>query len=410
MLPYGQNGERGEMHRLVAEINSDSIVSLARELIALPTPVTSTGEGHEMEAANALARRLRSSCFKVMLQDVMENRPNLIATLKGKGGGQTLMLNGHLDTVEAENMVVPPFEGKVDGEKLVGRGAVDMKGALAAFVVAGEAIQRLGVELKGDLIISGCVDEEGKGAGGQAMAKSLEGVDGAIVGEATGMKIGVAHKGLTFITLHTYGRATHGSTPHLGVNAITGMVKVLNAIDSELPRRLEAKRHKALGAPTYNVGVIRGGYRPNVVPDRCEIEVDRRMVPGETVESVLAEMESVLDVARSEDASLKVDAQALDWAKAVPMEISRDEKIVQSIVKCLQASGRQAEVSTVPYWTDASSFVNLAGIPTVVFGPGDIGQAHSATESIDVEELVEYSKLIASVALDFCNSDPGKTE
>ena len=397
------------MHRLLDEINADAIVSLAKELIAIPTPVTSTGEGQEIEVANALARRLRSSGFNVELQEVMENRPNLIATLKGKGGGRSLMLNGHLDTVEAENMVVPPFEGKVDGGKLLGRGAVDMKGALAAFVVAGEAIERLGVELKGDLIISGCVDEEGKGVGGQVMAKSLQGVDGAIVGEATGMKIGVAHKGLTFITLHTYGKATHGSTPHLGVNAITGMVRVLNTIDSELPRRLEAKRHKALGPPTYNVGVIRGGYRPNVVPDRCEIEVDRRMVPGETVESVLGEMESILDVARSGDVSLKVDAQALDWAKAVPMEISGDEQIVRSIVKCLQASGRQAEVSTVPYWTDASSFVNLAGIPTVVFGPGDISQAHSATESIDVEELLAYSKLIASVALDFCNGDTEKT-
>jgi len=397
------------VHRLLDEINADAIVSLAKELIAIPTPVTSTGEGQEIEVANALARRLRSSGFNVELQEVMENRPNLIATLKGKGGGRSLMLNGHLDTVEAENMVVPPFEGKVDGGKLLGRGAVDMKGALAAFVVAGEAIERLGVELKGDLIISGCVDEEGKGVGGQVMAKSLQGVDGAIVGEATGMKIGVAHKGLTFITLHTYGKATHGSTPHLGVNAITGMVRVLNTIDSELPRRLEAKRHKALGPPTYNVGVIRGGYRPNVVPDRCEIEVDRRMVPGETVESVLGEMESILDVARSGDVSLKVDAQALDWAKAVPMEISGDEQIVRSIVKCLQASGRQAEVSTVPYWTDASSFVNLAGIPTVVFGPGDISQAHSATESIDVEELLAYSKLIASVALDFCNGDTEKT-
>jgi acetylornithine deacetylase/succinyl-diaminopimelate desuccinylase len=397
------------VHRILDEINADAIVSLAKELIAIPTPVTSTGEGQEIEAANALARRLQSSGFNVELQEVMENRPNLIATLKGKGGGRSLMLNGHLDTVEAENMVVPPFEGKVDGGKLLGRGAVDMKGALAAFVVAGEAIERLGVELKGDLTISGCVDEEGKGIGGQAMAKSLQGVDAAIVGEATGMKIGVAHKGLTFITLHTYGKATHGSTPHLGVNAITGMVKVLNTIDSELPRRLEAKRHKALGPPTYNVGVIRGGYRPNVVPDRCEIEVDRRMVPGETVESVLGEMESILDVARSGDVSLKVDAQALDWAKAVPMEISGDEQIVRSIVKCLQASGRQAEVSTVPYWTDASSFVNLAGIPTVVFGPGDISQAHSSTESIDIEELLAYSKLIASVALDFCNSDTEKT-
>jgi succinyl-diaminopimelate desuccinylase len=397
------------VHRLLDEINTDAIVSLAKELIAIPTPVTSTGEGQEIEVANALARRLRSSGFNVELQEVMENRPNLIATLKGKGGGRSLMLNGHLDTVEAENMVVPPFEGRVDGGKLLGRGAVDMKGALAAFVVAGEAIERLGVELKGDLIISGCVDEEGKGVGGQVMAKSLQGVDGAIVGEATGMKIGIAHKGLTFITLHTYGKATHGSTPHLGVNAITGMVRVLNTIDSELPRRLEAKRHKALGPPTYNVGVIRGGYRPNVVPDRCEIEIDRRMVPGETVESVLGEMESILDVARSRDASLKVDAQALDWAKAVPMEISGDEQIVQSIVKCLQASGRQAEVSTVPYWTDASSFVNLAEIPTVVFGPGDISQAHSATESIDIEELLAYSKLIVSVALDFCNGDTEKT-
>lgn len=391
--------------RLLDGICRDALISLTRDLIRIPSAVKGIDEGSEQEIANFIARRLEGSGFEIRLQEPREGRPNVIGTLRGSGGGYNLMLNGHLDTVETSGMTIDPLAGKVMDGKLYGRGAVDMKGALAALILVGETVKRLGVELKGDLIISGCMDEEGRAVGSQAMARTLSGIDAAIVGEATGMKIGIAHKGLTFITLRTYGKATHGSSPQLGVNAIMAMNKVLTALDKELSKWFEEKRHPTLGTPTYNVGLIHGGYRANVVPDRCEVEIDRRMVPGETVESVLGEIEAVLGILRSEDRTLKVEASALDWIKALPMEVSKDEYVVQSISKSLKTMGRKPEITTLPYWTDASSFVNLAHIPTVVFGPGDVRQAHSADEYIDVQELLTYAKTIALTALDFCNRE-----
>jgi len=389
--------------KLLDGISRDALVSLAQALIRIPSAVKGIDEGNELEVANFIAERLERIGFEVELQEPREGRPNVIGTLRGSGGGYNLMLNGHLDTVETSGMTIDPLAGKVMDGKLYGRGAVDMKGSLAAFIHVAETMKKAGVELKGDLTLSGCMDEEGRAVGSQTMAKSLIEIDAAIVGEATGMKIGIGHKGLTFITLRTYGKATHGSSPQHGINAIMEMNKVLTALDNELPKRFERKHHPTLGSPTYNVGLIHGGYSANVVPDRCEVEIDRRMVPGETIQSVLGEIETILDKLRQEDPNLKAEAKALDWVKALPMEISKDEYIVQSISKSLRALGREPEITTLPYWTDASSFVNLAHIPTVVFGPGDVRQAHSADEYVDIQELLTYAKTIALTILDLCN-------
>jgi len=391
-------------HQLLDGIRKDDFVSLARDLIRIPSAVKGIDEGDEREIANFIAKRLEDSGFVVRLQEAKTGRPNVIGTLRGSGGEYNLMLNGHLDTVETTGMTIDPFAGKVEEGKLYGRGAVDMKSALAALIYVGETVNRLGMELRGGLTISGCADEEGRAIGSRAMAQSLTGIDAAIVGEPTGMKIGIAHKGLTFITMRTYGKATHGSAPQLGVNAIMAMNKVLTALDAELPQLSGRKCHPALGSPTHNVGVIRGGYRANVVPDFCEVEIDRRMVPGETVQSVLGEINVILERLRREDPSLRVEASAVDWVKALPMDISKDEPIVQSVSRSHRAvTGKESELSTLPYWTDASSFVNLGHIPTVVYGPGDISQAHSAAEHIDINELLTYARTIALTVLDYCN-------
>lgn len=389
--------------RLLDGLRRDALVSLTQDLIRIPSAVKGIDEGDELEIANFVARRLENSGFEVKLQEPRQGRPNVIGMLKGSGGGYNLMLNGHLDTVETTGMTVDALSGRIEEGKIYGRGSVDMKGALAAFLLIGENVKRLGLELKGNLIISGCMDEEGRAIGSQFMAKSLIGIDSAIVGEATGMKIGVAHKGLTFITLRTYGKATHGSSPQHGINAIMAMSRVLNALDMELPTTFDKKSNAVLGSPNYNVGLIRGGYRANVVPDLCEAEIDRRMIPGETIQSVLEEIEDILDKLRVKDPSLKVEADALDWVKAFPMNVSKDEPIVQSISKSLKTIGMKPEITKLSYWTDASSFVNLANIPTVVFGPGDIRQAHSATEHIEVDELLTYARTMALTVHDYCN-------
>ena len=198
------------------EINEKKLIQLIKDLIRIPSFVKGIDYGCEKDIAEFLAKRLKEAGFKVFLQEVMKDRPNVIGILQGKGNGYSLMLNGHLDTVEVNKMKINPFSGEVKNGRIYGRGAADMKGALAAMIIASEAIKELNFELKGDLIISGCVDEEGKGIGGKYLAESGLKADMAIVGEPTGLKLGIAHKGLTFIDIIAKGKAIHGSCPKLG--------------------------------------------------------------------------------------------------------------------------------------------------------------------------------------------------
>ncbi len=384
-------------------INERELVSLTQSLVRIPSMIRGVDSGDESKIAEFIASRLEKSGFSVKLQEAKAGRPNVIATLKGEGDGYNLMLNGHLDTVEATGMTIDPFAAKVKDRCLYGRGAADMKAALAAFIHVAEIIKQTGVKLRGNLIVSGCADEEGMAKGGEVMAKSGLDAHLAVVGEPTGMRVCIGHKGLAFIMLKTFGKATHGSAPELGVNAILAMNRLLTALSSELPRRFKQQCHPLLGSPTFNVGMIRGGYRANVVPDFCEVEIDRRLIPGETTQTALQEIRAVIEKVRRQDSTLRVEVSALEWVKAMPMEIPRNEYIVIAMCRSFEAvTGKKAEIATVPYWTDASSFVNLAKIPTVVFGPGELVQAHSAAEYIDIDALVTFAKVIALLALDVC--------
>ncbi|MGQ9544051.1 MAG: M20 family metallopeptidase [Candidatus Bathyarchaeia archaeon] len=384
-------------------IDESGLVELTRNLIRIPSSVRGLNYGCEENIAKYLYKRLEDSGFEVHLQKVMEGRPNVVGILRGVGGGYNLMLNGHLDTIETEGMEVDPYAGEVRGGRIYGRGAADMKGALAAMVVACEAAKESNVELRGDLIFSGCADEEGRGTGGEYLARSGLKADMAIVGEPTGLNLGIAHKGLTFIEVRTYGKATHGSSPHLGKNAILIMNRVINLLNTKYHARLSNRKHPILGTPTFNIGLIEGGYRPNVVPDSCKMLIDRRIVPGEDYRSVLNELNEVLSELRSEDPEVKFQVEAIDWIKCSPMETSKDELIVKTVRESLKAvSGVEAEVGGLPYWCDAGSISNIMKIPTLIFGPGELEQAHSSTENIKITDLTIYAKTILKTIMDIC--------
>ncbi|MEM3381247.1 MAG: ArgE/DapE family deacylase [Candidatus Bathyarchaeia archaeon] len=385
-------------------IDESDLIELTRKLINIPSPVRGIDHGCEEEIAKYLYKRLGDSGFEVHLQDVAEGRPNVIGILHGAGGGYSLMLNGHLDTIETEGMTIEPYGGEVKDGRIYGRGASDMKGALAAMVVACEAAKESNIQLKGDVIFAGSADEEGRGSGGEYLAKSGLKADMAIVGEPTGLSLGIAHKGLTFIEIKTYGKAAHGSNPNLGKNAILTMNKIINILDTKYLERLNGRKHPVLGTPTFNIGLIEGGYRPNVVPDSCRMLVDRRIVPGEDYTSVLNELNEILDELRSGDPDAKYQVEAIDWIKCSPMETPKDALIVKTVKENLKSiSGIEAEIGGLPYWCDAGSISNIMKIPTLVFGPGDLEQAHSSTESIDITKLKIYAKTILKTIIDICS-------
>ncbi len=394
------------LRELADKIDESSLTNLTRELIEIPSFVTGIDQGSEKEIANFISKTLSEAGFETYLQEVTKDRPNVVGILRGKGGGYTLMLNGHLDTVETHGMKIDPFSGRVQDGRIYGRGAADMKGALAAMIIAGKAIKESNVSLKGDLIISGCADEEGKGTGGEHLAKSGLKVDMAIVGEPTELDLGIAQKGLTYIDITVEGKAAHGSSPEKGKNAILVMNEIISRLNSTYLAKLNKKEHRLLGKPTLNIGFIEGGYRPNVVADFCKISIDRRIIPGEDCQTVEREINEVVSEFQTKDPDVKVKVDVLKWTKCLPSEISAEETIVRSVSQNLKhMTGREPRIIGAPYWTDAGSFVNLMKVPTLIFGPGELEQAHSSSESIPIDKLVAFAKTILLTALDICTRE-----
>jgi len=394
---------------LAEKIDENSLIDLTKELIKIPSFVTGIGEGSEKEIANFIAKTLSEAGFETHLQEVTRDRPNVVGIMRGTGGGSNLMLNGHLDTIETHGMKIDPFGGRVQDGRIYGRGASDMKGALAAMIIAAKTIKESGLSLKGDLIISGCADEEGKGMGGEYLAKSGLKADMAVVGEPTELDLAIAQKGLTFIDIAVEGKAAHGSSPEKGKNAILVMNEIINRLNSTYLTELNRRQHPLLGKPTLNIGFIEGGFRPNVVADFCRISIDRRIIPGEDCQTIEREINEIIKELQTKDPDIKVKVDVMKWAKCLPSEISPQETIVKSVSENLRdVTGREPRIIGAPYWTDAGSFVNLVKIPTLIFGPGELEQAHSSSESIPIDKLVAFSKIILLTALDICSREKTK--
>jgi acetylornithine deacetylase/succinyl-diaminopimelate desuccinylase-like protein len=180
------------------------------------------------------------------------------------------------------------------------------------------------------------------------------------------------------------------------------MNKIINLLNSEYSKALNKKKHPILGSPTFNIGFIEGGYRANVVPDFCRISIDRRLIPGENYRSVVKEIKKIIKKSRIND----IEVKALNWIKCNPMEISANELIVKSVSKNLKAiTNMKPKIAGIPYWCDASSFVNIMKTPTLIFGPGELEQAHSSSEFISIKKLKIFAKTIFLTILDICNKE-----
>jgi acetylornithine deacetylase len=305
----------------------------------------------------------------------------VIATARGTGGGRTLLLNGHLDTVgfgEMEQPLVP----RAENGRLYGRGAYDMKGGLAACLVA--AARAAGLGLRGDVVVTAVVDEELGSIGTESVLRRVR-ADAAIVAEPTQMRIGIAHKGFVAFEIETHGRAAHGSRPDLGADAIAAMGPVLVAL-GDLDRELRARPpHPMLGTGSAHAGVVTGGTEFSTYPERCLLQAERRTLPGET--GVEAEIARLLGVA---DGTWRV------VGSRDPFELSPDEEIVALVARHAAAPEPVGE----SFWTDAALIADQ-GIPTVLFGPGGEG-AHAAVEWVSIADAERCADVFLAVSTDFC--------
>lgn len=367
-----------------------SLSQLLSDLVRLPSvnPMGRTDLPPEILFESRVIDRweaeLRTLGVQVRRQPVAPGRDNLIATFEG-GGSSTILLEAHTDTVPVDGMTIDPFGGVIEGGRLYGRGACDVKGGGVAMY---GAYRRLVLEKPANaprVILAFTVDEEHTFLGAQALVKSGLRADFAIVAEPTSLNIVRSHKGVVRWQIETTGRACHSSKPQDGINAVYRMGGILTAIE-RYAAELQARTPDAnLGARTLVVGTIRGGVSPNTVPDRCIIDIDRRLLPGESATEAIDDLNRYL--------------QGFEFA-ALPPKLACPPLLPNGGDDCVARLGAaidrvrgRHEVWNVPYGTDAST-IQEAGIPAVVFGPGDIAQAHTKDEWIDLAELEAAAEVL----------------
>jgi acetylornithine deacetylase len=319
----------------------------------------------------------------------------VIGVARGVSGGRSLLLNAHMDTVGVAGMT-DPFAPRLEGGRLYGRGAQDMKGSLAACLLAAVEAERRGI--RGDVIVTAVADEEFASIGTEAVAASLS-ADAAIVTEPTDHSLAVAHRGFVHLEVEVKGRAAHGSRPDLGIDAIAKMGRVLVGVE-ELDRRLRASpTHPHLGSGSVHASLIEGGQEFSSYPARCALQAERRTIPGES--AALAEQELRELVARAGEGDPDFSAEVRASISRDPFEVSEDEEIVL-VVRRQATNVLGAEPPTVgaPFWAD-SALLAGAGIPTLVFGP--IGEGlHSEVEWVDLASLERCAEIYTEVAVAFC--------
>jgi acetylornithine deacetylase/succinyl-diaminopimelate desuccinylase-like protein len=360
------------------------IEKLVRELIALPSVNPAFlpqkhPEAGEGRVADFLAATAAQAGLDVELTEVLPGRPNILARLTPSGPIQhRVLLAPHTDTVGAFSP--DQFSPRLHNGRIYGRGACDTKGSVAAMLGAlmtlARSPSRPGAT---EIVFAGVIDEENAQAGSRALAASGFKADLAIVGEPTRLRVVTAHKGSLWLRLQTRGKAAHGACPHLGRNAVHEMARIVDLLETDYARQLKQRRHPLLGCATVSVGSIKGGSQPNIVPALCEASVDRRTLPGETWPSVRGELQKLFRQHR-----LRAHISDEKPCLCLPMETDAELPMVRQF---MQAAG-QAKPEGVHYFCDASVLAR-AGIPSIVFGPGDLAQAHTADEWIGLKSLNE---------------------
>ncbi|CAN5693105.1 M20 family metallopeptidase [soil metagenome] len=382
-----------------AAVDPDEVVAFARALIAAKSENPGGTEDEAAAVASDILDELRASP-EIVRSDA--GRPNVVASLGGDTG-PTLAWNGHLDVVPAGSLDTwehDPWAGEVDGDgRLVGRGSADMKGPIAAALAAASALRRAGMPLAGTLVFHLAADEELSGRHGTKVLweRGLLTQHAAIVGEPSELQVGLAERGGAWFTATAFGKAAHGSQPHRGVNAITSMARFVLRLPEVLPHR----EHPLVGSPSVNAALIAGGSAPNVVPDRCEVDIDRRTVPGETdPDEVRAPFLTLVESLRAEHPEIEIDVELREWTEAA--EAAPDTEIVGIALDAVEAStGARPGLVGFTGITDARFYINQAHVPTVICGPGSLTVAHTANESVPVDQLVAGARAYARMFVAF---------
>jgi acetylornithine deacetylase len=375
---------------------SSELTDLLGRLVAIDSvnPALVPGGAGEREIAVFVAAWAKDAGLEAEVLEATPGRPSVVVRARGSAGGRTLLLCAHLDTVNVEGMT-DPFVPRIDGDRMYGRGAYDMKAGLASALIACREAAALG--LAGDVVVAAVADEEHSSLGVQEVVAKVH-ADAAIVTEPTELALIVAHKGFAWFEVEVTGHAAHGSRPELGVDAIVKIGRILTAL-GELDDRLRERSHPLLGRPSVHASVIEGGEELSSYPGRCVVGIERRTLPGESIESLEAELDAVLDACRARDEALVAMRRTLLVRE--PFAIDPDAELVGLVSDAAAGVlGAPPRREGAPYWADAAFFA-AAGIPTVMFGSSGEG-AHALEEWVSLSDTASVTRVLLDVARRLC--------
>jgi acetylornithine deacetylase ArgE len=376
-----------------------STAGLLRDLVALPS-VNPMGRALPAEitlehrVTDYLEQFFRELGVPYKRQAVAPGRDNIVARCDQEGGRRTLILEAHQDTVPVDNMTVAPFGANIEGNRLYGRGACDIKGGMAAMLTAFTRLVREKPRGAANVVMACSVDEEHTFLGVQHLVKNGIRGDMAVVAEPTSLHIVHAHKGVARWLLTVPGRSCHSSSPEKGSNAIYRMGRLLVVIEKYAEQLRKTVVDPLLGPATVSVGRIEGGTSVNTVPDQCRIEIDRRLVRGENPATATTEFKEYLDSEAGIDFPFDCP---VPWMSMAALGPEGTEELIARLGQAIQQTRGSHRVHAVPYGTDASTLA-AAGIPAVVFGPGDIAKAHTADEWVPLDEVAEAGEILFQLA------------
>lgn len=356
----------------------------------------SDGPG-EKEIGHLIASLLTEIGVSVHVDTIEGNRSNIIAIIKGSGGGPSLMLNGHMDTVGVDGML-DPFSAEIRNGRLYGRGSQDMKGGLAAMIAAIKGLVNSGIRLKGDVLASFVIDEEFASIGAEAVVNKYK-TDAAIVTESTNLNICVAHRGFGVYEITTRGRAAHGGSPAEGIDANLHMGKVLAALDKLSAKLNQSPAHSLLDRPSLHVPLINGGKQIFIYADQCSMHYERRTMPGETEEMIAGEIRAILDDLAAQDDQFKYNLNKVVFREAY--EISTEKEIVQlALTATEEVLGKRPPFIGHGWWEDSALF-GANGTETIILGPTGEG-IHSPVEWVDIQSVADLSRILLSTMISYC--------
>ena len=390
----------GAKANALKRIREEEIVAVLQELVQIPSR---NPPGEEKECAEYVMQKMLDwGLVAELISEPFPGRPQVVATYEGTEGKPKLVLNGHLDVVpegDIERWSVDPFGGIVKNGMVYGRGSCDMKGGVAAMMIAAKAIKDSGVRLRGNLILQFVVGEETGEPGTKHLLvdKGVKG-DWGIVLEATNLKVATAEKGLAWFHIIVKGEPAHASTPESGINAISKATKLVLALE-KYDHGISKRKHPLLGTAICSVTMIEGGTKENIIPESCKIAIDRRFLPEESVNGVENELRSVISRLRKQDPEFECELRREMVYESA--EVPVDSMIAEVVRKNVK---KVTGVTSEPYgsWgsTDVRNFINDAKIPAITWGPGDPIKDHAIDESIEISQVVDAAKVLVLTAID----------